>query len=89
MAGSTLPFHSGMRKSLCSALLTYFHDELANLRSDFLKERLFGLSNPQGNHGESVKECHFHLDNTPSVRCRCHFPVMLTLERVINTSLFF
>lgn len=35
--------------------------------SDFLKERLFGLSNPQGNHGESIKECHFHLDNTPSV----------------------
>ena len=33
--------------------------------SDFLKERLFGLSNPQGNHGESVKEAHFHLDNTP------------------------
>ncbi len=35
--------------------------------SDFLKERLFGLSNPQGNHGESIKECHFHLDNTPTV----------------------
>lgn len=33
--------------------------------SDFLKERLFGLSNPQGNHGESVKEAHFHVDNTP------------------------
>ncbi|KAF2862499.1 hypothetical protein K470DRAFT_275227 [Piedraia hortae CBS 480.64] len=31
-----------------------------------LKERLFGLSNPQGNHGESLKECHFHLDNTPT-----------------------
>ncbi|CAI4212542.1 unnamed protein product [Parascedosporium putredinis] len=28
-------------------------------------ERLFGLSNPQGNHGESVKEAHFHLDNVP------------------------
>lgn len=35
--------------------------------SGFLKERLFGLSNPQGNHGESVKEAHFHLDNTPTV----------------------
>ena len=35
--------------------------------SDFLKERLFGLSNPQGNHGESVKEAHFHVDNTPTV----------------------
>ena len=37
------------------------------MHSEFLKERLFGLSNPQGNHGESIKECHFHLDNTPSV----------------------
>ncbi|KAL9068671.1 MAG: hypothetical protein Q9157_006433 [Trypethelium eluteriae] len=37
-----------------------------NEKDDFLKERLFGLSNPQGNHGESIKECHFHLDNTPS-----------------------
>ncbi|PHH66695.1 hypothetical protein CDD81_6532 [Ophiocordyceps australis] len=36
-----------------------------NEQDDFLKERLFGLSNPQGNHGESVKEAHFHLDNTP------------------------
>ena len=36
--------------------------------SDFLKERLFGLSNPQGNHGESIKEAHFHQDNTPTVR---------------------
>ncbi|KAJ5363442.1 uncharacterized protein N7496_009155 [Penicillium cataractarum] len=37
-----------------------------NGEDDFLKERLFGLSNPQGNHGESIKECHFHLDNTPT-----------------------
>jgi hypothetical protein len=31
-----------------------------------LKERLFGLTNSQGNHGEDVKECFFYLDNTPS-----------------------
>ncbi|CAG8025571.1 unnamed protein product [Penicillium nalgiovense] len=37
-----------------------------NGEDDFLKERLFGLSNPQGNHGESVKEAHFHVDNTPT-----------------------
>ncbi|KAF1989058.1 hypothetical protein K402DRAFT_327289 [Aulographum hederae CBS 113979] len=37
-----------------------------NEKDDFIKERLFGLSNPQGNHGESLKECHFHLDNTPT-----------------------
>lgn len=35
--------------------------------SDIIKERLFGLSNPQGNHGESIKEAHFHVDNTPTV----------------------
>ena len=37
-----------------------------NEKDDFLKERFFGLSNPQGNHGESVKECYWHLDNTPT-----------------------
>lgn len=42
--------------------------DLTDVASDFLKERLFGLSNPQGNHGESLKEAHFHLDNTPTVR---------------------
>ncbi|KLU81536.1 hypothetical protein MAPG_00622 [Magnaporthiopsis poae ATCC 64411] len=36
-----------------------------NEQDPFLKERLFGLSNPQGNHGESIKEAHFHLDNLP------------------------
>lgn len=37
-----------------------------NGEDDFFKERLFGLSNPQGNHGESIKEAHFHVDNTPT-----------------------
>ncbi|KAI0860504.1 Six-hairpin glycosidase [Xylaria cubensis] len=37
-----------------------------NEEDPFLKERLFGLSNPQGNHGESIKEAHFHVDNTPT-----------------------
>ncbi len=31
-----------------------------------LKERLFGLSGPQGNHGEDVKELYWYVDNTPS-----------------------
>ncbi len=39
---------------------------LWNGRDPILKERLFGLSNPQGNHGEDVKECYFHLDSTPT-----------------------
>ncbi|HVQ21540.1 MAG TPA: hypothetical protein VMS23_10885, partial [Terrimicrobiaceae bacterium] len=37
-----------------------------NGRDPILKERFFGLSNPQGNHGEDVKEYFYHLDNTPS-----------------------
>jgi hypothetical protein len=35
--------------------------------SDILKERLFGTSSEKGNHGESIKEAHFHLDNLPTV----------------------
>lgn len=31
-----------------------------------LKERLFGLTNTEGNHGEDVKECYFYLDSTPT-----------------------
>lgn len=31
-----------------------------------MKERLFGLSNPEGNHGESIKDVHFYVDNTPT-----------------------
>ena len=31
-----------------------------------LKERLFGLTNGQGNHGEDVKELYYYLDATPS-----------------------
>ncbi len=37
-----------------------------NGRDSILKERLFGLSNPQGNHGEDIKEYFYYLDNTPT-----------------------
>jgi len=37
-----------------------------NGRDPILKERMFGLSCPEGNHGEDVKEYWFYLDNTPS-----------------------
>ncbi|MGE3843897.1 MAG: glucosidase [Vicinamibacterales bacterium] len=39
---------------------------LWNEADPILKERLFGLSGPEGNHGEDVKECYFFLDSTPS-----------------------
>jgi hypothetical protein len=39
---------------------------LWNERDPFLKERLFGLSGPEGNHGEDVKECYYYLDATPT-----------------------
>ena len=39
---------------------------LWNRRDPILKERLFGLTNREGNHGEDVKELYFHLDATPT-----------------------
>jgi hypothetical protein len=45
---------------LCFALALW------NGRDPILKERLFGLTGPQGNHGEDVKECYFYLDSTPT-----------------------
>jgi hypothetical protein len=37
-----------------------------NGRDPILKERLFGLTGNQGNHGEDVKECYFYVDSTPT-----------------------
>lgn len=37
-----------------------------NKKDPFIKERLFGLSNPEGNHGEDVKELFYYLDSTPT-----------------------
>ena len=49
--------HSGR---LCFALALW------NGADPILKERLFGLSGPEGNHGEDVKEVYCHLDATPT-----------------------
>jgi hypothetical protein len=48
------------RQNLCFALALW------NGKDPILKERLFGLTNSQGNHGEDVKEYYFYLDNTPA-----------------------
>jgi hypothetical protein len=45
---------------LCFALALW------NGRDPILKERLFGLTGSEGNHGEDVKECYFYLDSTPT-----------------------
>lgn len=43
-----------------------FAPALWNGRDPILKERLFGLAGPEGNHGEDVKECYYYLDSTPT-----------------------
>jgi hypothetical protein len=48
------------KQVLCFALGLWNH------RDPILKERLFGLSNSEGNHGEDVKEYYYYLDNTPT-----------------------
>ena len=45
---------------LCFALAMW------NGRDPILKERLFGLAGPEGNHGEDVKELYYYLDSTPT-----------------------
>jgi Glycosyl hydrolase family 63 C-terminal domain len=39
---------------------------LWNYKDPILKERLFGLTGPEGNHGEDVKECYYYLDSAPT-----------------------
>ncbi len=48
------------RQLLCFALALW------NGNDPILKERLFGLTNSEGNHGEDVKEYYFYLDSTPT-----------------------
>jgi hypothetical protein len=48
------------QQALCFALALW------NGRDPILKERLFGLTNAEGNHGEDVKEQYFYLDSTPT-----------------------
>ncbi len=48
------------QQQLCFALALW------NGKDPILKERLFGLTNAEGNHGEDVKEYYFYLDSTPT-----------------------
>ena len=59
------------RQILCFALALW------NGRDPIIKERLFGLTNSEGNHGEDVKEYYFYLDNTPThsyMKCLYKYP---------------
>jgi hypothetical protein len=56
---------------LCFALALW------NGKDPILKERLFGLTNSEGNHGEDVKEYYFYLDSTPThsyMKCLYKYP---------------
>src|SRR5512145_2859080 len=48
------------KQKLCFALALW------NGKDAILKERLFGVTNSEGNHGEDVKEYYFYLDSTPT-----------------------
>ena len=51
---------SDRRQAICFAIALW------NGRDPILKERLFGLTGNEGNHGEDVKEYYFYLDSTPT-----------------------
>ena len=63
---------------------------LWNGRDPILKERMFGLAGPEGNHGEDVKECWWYLDAVPSsawLRWRYHYPqAAFPYEDLIETN---
>jgi hypothetical protein len=59
------------KQLLCFAICLW------NGRDPILKERLFGLTNNEGNHGEDVKEYYFYLDSTPThsyMKCLYKYP---------------
>lgn len=62
---------SDNHQRLCFAIALW------NGEDPILKERLFGLTGSEGNHGEDVKECYFYLDNTPThsyMKCLYKYP---------------
>jgi len=71
------------KQRLCFALALW------NGRDPILKERLYGLTNSEGNHGEDVKEYYFYLDSTPTHSYmkylykypQCEFPYRELVEK--------
>jgi hypothetical protein len=62
---------SDNHQRLCFALAFW------NGKDPILKERLFGLAGPEGNHGEDVKELYYYLDSTPThsyMKCLYKYP---------------
>ncbi len=62
---------SDIRHELCLSVALW------NGADPILKERMFGLTGPQGNHGEDVKDYWWYLDGLPShawLRWRYHYP---------------
>ena len=57
---------TGSRASATTEQRLCFALALWNGKDPILKERLFGLTNAEGNHGEDVKEYYFYLDSTPT-----------------------
>ncbi len=73
---------SDIRHDLCLALALW------NGRDPILKERMFGLAGPEGNHGEDAKEYWWYLDGLPShalLKWRYHYPqAAFPYERLVH-----
>ena len=73
---------SDIHHELCLALALW------NGRDPILKERMFGLGGPEGNHGEDVKEYWWYLEGLPShalLRWRYHYPqAAFPYERLVH-----
>ncbi len=72
------------KQRLCFALAFW------NGQDPILKERLFGLTNAEGNHGEDVKEYYYYLDSTPShsyMKYLYKYPqAAYPYERIVSTN---
>jgi hypothetical protein len=68
---------SDEQQQLCLAVALW------NGADPILKERMFGLTGKEGNHGEDVKEYYFYLDNVPT-----HAYMKLLYEYTANQALF-